>query len=157
MKWVLLVTGKTASKEIATLMQEYIKRISRFAELELIEVPVNHPSSIDQDTAKRKEKKLLENHIQHGDGVYLLDAKGKDHTSEGLAAWMDQARMSGKKRIVLVVGGAYGFDPDWDAICTGKLSLSKLTFTHQMVRLILLEQLYRGFSIIHGLPYHHAS
>jgi 23S rRNA (pseudouridine1915-N3)-methyltransferase len=156
MKIVILVFGKTDESYISEGVLLYQKRLKAFYQIE-IEV-INEPKGYGKwDVKKQKEEefKLFKNKITDSDEVILLDEKGSEYTSEGFSKKVETWMNSGKKRIVFIIAGPYGFSNEMIKIARHRISLSKMTFTHQMVRLIFIEQLYRAVSIIKGLPYHH--
>lgn len=155
MKITLLLIGKTSSAEIKNICTDYAARINRYTKLE--EVIIESPSSkiTDEQKLKEKEGELILKKIPAADFVILLDAQGKELTSEQFAAQLENLFSQSLKNIVFVVGGAYGFSNEVYARANMKLSLSKMTFTHQMVRAVFLEQLYRAFTIIRNEKYHH--
>lgn len=111
---------------------------------------------MDIKVQKETEGDAILKQLSAGDDVVLLDDKGAEHTSESMAVWLEKRMSISSKRIVFIIGGPYGFSDKVYAAASCKLSLSRLTFSHQMVRLIFTEQLYRAFTIIKGLPYHHS-
>ena len=155
MKITLLLIGKTSSTEIKSICADYSARVNRYTKLE--EVIIESPSSkiTDEQKLKGKEGELILKKIAATDFVILLDDKGKEFVSEQFAAQMENLFSQSLKKIVFVIGGAYGFSKDVYARANMKLSLSKMTFTHQMVRAVFLEQLYRAFTIIRNEKNHH--
>ncbi len=137
-------------------INEYKKRICKFIDFEIVDLVIskNKSKSIGPDMVKRNETKAILKYIDKADYIILLDEKGKEFTSEGFARFLNKTFISRKKNIVFISGGAYGFDKEVYQISNEKISLSKLTFTHQMVRLLFVEQLYRALTIINGHPYH---
>lgn len=156
MKFALIVLGKTKEAYLQAGEQEYLKRLQKFGALELLVLPeikrLGH--MLPQQVAEKEGIQIISK-LQPTDFLVLLDERGKQYPSIGLANWLSQVVMETEKRIVFVIGGPYGFSPAVYARAQHQLSLSELTFSHQMVRLIFLEQLYRAFTIIHNLPYHH--
>ncbi|MDD4820410.1 MAG: 23S rRNA (pseudouridine(1915)-N(3))-methyltransferase RlmH [Flavobacteriales bacterium] len=156
MKIKLIAVGKTDSKEIESLYNEYIKRLSRMADFELCIIPdVKNAKSLSEVEQKEREGGLILGQTTPSDTVILLDERGKEYTSEEFALYLQKNMNSGIKRLVFIIGGPYGFSSDVYSRANGKIGLSKMTFSHQMIRLFFIEQLYRGHSIIAGLPYHH--
>ena len=156
MKIVLLTIGKTSEKYLIKGIAQYQKRLKHYTQFEMLEIPnLKNAKNFSNAELMKKEGELMMKQLQNSDHLVLLDDKGKDFTSlkfsQKLQSWM----LSGKKRLVFVVGGAYGFSEDIYARGNEKLSLSKLTFSHQMVRLFLVEQIYRGYTILNNEPYHH--
>ncbi len=151
----LLCIGKTASTEINGLIDYYNIRLPRHWNFELIEIPdVKQAKNLSADLLKKEEAKLFFNHIDPSDITVLLDENGKQFTSREFAGKMDLWMNSSVKKINFLIGGAYGFAPEVHQNASEKLSLSKMTFTHQMIRLFFVEQLYRADQILQGKPYH---
>lgn len=156
MKITLLTVGKTDIRWVREGLEIYISRLKHYIPFSLTEIPeMKNASSLSKDQIKAREGELILKSIKPSDEVILLDEHGKEYTSMEWARNMEK-RMSGSGRdMVFVIGGAYGFSDDVYSRCDGKVSLSKMTFSHQMVRTIFAEQLYRAFTIIRGEPYHH--
>lgn len=153
---VLLVVGKTTSKYIIEGISEYIKRLKRYIPYEICELPdARRAGKISQAEQKDAEGELILRKLNDSDMVILLDERGTQYTSREFASYLERAMGSGRKRLVFIVGGPYGFSEAVYARANGLISLSKMTFNHEMVRLFFTEQIYRGISILHGLPYHH--
>jgi 23S rRNA (pseudouridine1915-N3)-methyltransferase len=156
MKIKLLVIGKTDDKNLLQLISTYQNRLQHYIKFELEVIPdiknVKHLSQIQQ---KEKEGELILQKLQPTDQLILLDEKGKEFRSIEFANWLQKKMNSGIKQLVLVIGGPYGFSETVYKKASGKISLSKMTFSHQMIRLFVVEQLYRGFSILRNEPYHH--
>ncbi len=156
MKIKLLYIGKTDEKSLRELIAKYTKRIDNFVSFELIEInDVKHTKNLTNRQQKDKEGKLVLERLQPSDYVVLLDEKGKGFTSRSFADFLQQKMNSGIKNLVFVIGGPYGFSQDLYQRATMQLALSTMTFSHQLVRVIFLEQLYRGLSILRNHPYHH--
>jgi len=156
MKLVLLMTGKTDQTWIKEGVAEYEKRISRYSRFEMVTLPdVKNPGNRSSDAVKEKEAEKMLSVIKSDDHVVLLDEHGKSYTTVALAAYMRGAMMLPKKRMVFVIGGPWGFHQSVRERADHILSLSDLTFSHQVVRLLFAEQLYRVLSLIAGDPYHH--
>lgn len=156
MKTILICIGKTNERYWQDAMNEYLKRLQRYSPFEIIEMPnLRNTHSITEQQIKHAEGENLLRLLNAEDFVTLLDDKGKQYTSLQFAEWYQQRMMAGTKRLVFVVGGAYGFSRDVYERANGTLSLSRLTFSHQLVRPIFLEQLYRAQTILHNEPYHH--
>lgn len=156
MKITLIVVGKTAVEYLRTGIDDYIGRIGHFVPFSVEVIPdLKNTKNLDFETQKQQEGAMILKQFQAGDYIVLLDDKGLQFTSPAMAQWLDTRMAAGSKRIVFVIGGPYGFSKDVYAAANAKLSLSSMTFSHQMVRLIFLEQLYRAFTILKGLPYHH--
>jgi 23S rRNA (pseudouridine1915-N3)-methyltransferase len=155
MKVVLLTVGATDSSELLTLIRKFEERIARYIPFEIEFISdVKVPAGKDSHYVKAKEAEQLLKRIQPQDLVWLLDENGKTFDSRGLAAHIQKGMNSGPKRLICVIGGAYGFDASLRKKANDSISLSKLTFNHQVVRLMTVEQLYRAFSILKGDPYH---
>lgn len=152
MKVTIIWVGKTVVNEIEALTADYIKRIKRCS-VTIKTIP-NIKKNYPADIQKTEECKEILKHIKNDDFVVLLDDKGKSFTSLEFAAWIDKHQMN-IKSMVFVIGGAYGFSAEMYDRANQKLSLSKMTFSHQIIRAIFAEQLYRAFSIIDNSPYHH--
>ena len=151
----LICIGKTDDKEIVSLMKYYLPRIPKHWNFELMEIPdVKKAKNLTPDQLKKEEAKLFQNQMDSSDLVILLDEKGKQFTSrefsEKIYFWMG----SSVKKIHFLVGGAYGFSEEIYNRAYEKISLSKMTFTHQMIRLFFVEQIYRAATILQGKPYH---
>lgn len=156
MKVCLLVIGKTDAAYLRSGIEEYEKRLSRYLPYEMKILPdVKNARNLEEEVQKEKEGKMLLEEIQRTDWVVLLDDKGRQHSSLEFSNYLAQKMLGGIKRLVFVIGGPYGFSPAVYQRTNEKLSLSKMTFSHQMVRLIFVEQLYRGMTILKGEPYHH--
>lgn len=152
----LLAIGKTDDKNLQALLDEYIKRLTFYVKFDLEVIPdVKNAKNMSIDQQKEKEGDLLLAKIGSGDWVLLLDEKGKKYTSLQFADYLQKRMNSGIKNLIFVIGGPYGFSPEVYARANGKISLSDMTFSHQMVRLFFVEQLYRGYTILRNEPYHH--
>ncbi len=149
-----LAVGKTASAEVAALIEIYLKRVNRYLKCTFTALP-DVREKLPQEELKRREGEILLKHFAASDLVILLDDKGVERTSTEFAAWMEKKMVAGVRRIIFVVGGAYGFSEDVYARANEKMSLSRMTFSHQIVRALFAEQLYRAFAIINKEPYHH--
>lgn len=137
-------------------MEVYLKRLPHYLPFEYHELPdVKNARKLGNDLLKEAEGKAFLAKLDNTDHVILLDEGGKVRTSRELAGFFEKHMLGGTRRLVLVIGGAYGFSPELYKRANGKLSLSPMTFSHQMVRVIALEQLYRAQSILKGEPYHH--
>jgi 23S rRNA (pseudouridine1915-N3)-methyltransferase len=156
MKFALIVLGKTKEAFLQAGEQEYLKRLQKFGAPEQIVLPEikRQGHMLPQQVAEKEGAQLLSK-LLPTDFLVLLDERGKHYKSTELANWLSKTLMESEKRIVFVIGGPYGFSEAVYARAQHQLSLSKLTFSHQMVRMIFLEQLYRAFTIMHNLPYHH--
>lgn len=156
MKVCLYLHGKTTQAATAALEEEYYGRLQRYWPFELKVFPdlKNSAKLSPAEVSKQEGKKLLAE-LQNGDWLVLLDEKGKSLSSRKFAAQMEQWFLQSPKRLIFVIGGPYGFSPDVYARANYKLSLSAMTFSHQIVRALFSEQLYRAATIIKGEPYHH--
>ncbi len=156
MKTVLYVVGKTDKDYLNAGIDEYCRRIARYTSFEMVVIPdVKNAKSLTEDVQRQKEGELINKQLEQSDFVVLLDEKGTERSSVEMAEWMNGVFLQGAKRLVFVVGGPYGFSPEGYARANQKISLSKLTFPHQLVRLLFVEQLYRCHTILKGEPYHH--
>lgn len=156
MKSVLLFLGKTSETYLLEGINEYEKRIKKYLPFEIQTIAsIKNTKNLSKNEQKEKEGELILKKIQSGDCVILLDAKGKLMNSETFAKWLIDKQMKGFKRLLFVVGGAYGFSPKIYKKANVKISLSPMTFSHQIIRLIFMEQYYRAYTIINGEPYHH--
>lgn len=157
MQLCLLVMGPLEDKLLAPLIDTYLARISHYVNIEIEVIPniTSAAARKDIQLLKRLEGDQILRRLKSTDAVTLLDERGKEPTSRALAEMLQQKMLSGCKRWVLVVGGAYGFDTEVYTAVPSRLSLSKLTFTHNMIRLLAVEQLYRAFTILNNQPYHH--
>ena len=151
-----LVVGKSDSAQVAELTRMYAGRISRYIKFTLTELPdIRNSKNMSEDAQKRAEGEMILRQLSGDDYVVLLDDKGAQPTSLEFASWMQKRMNSGVKRVVFIVGGPYGFSKEVYARAAEKLSLSRMTFSHQIIRPIFTEQLYRAFTILRGEPYHH--
>lgn len=151
----LLCIGKTDDKEIQNLIKYYTPKFPKHWNFNLVEIPdVKNIKNLTPDSLKKEEAKLFKNQIEAGDFIVLLDEKGKQYTSREFAQKIDHWMGTSVKRINFLVGGAYGFSDEIYALANEKISLSKMTFTHQMIRLFFVEQIYRSATILQGKPYH---
>ncbi|MBO4827534.1 MAG: 23S rRNA (pseudouridine(1915)-N(3))-methyltransferase RlmH [Prevotella sp.] len=155
MKTELILVGKTADKHFEAGIRDYTERIGRYMPFGITTIPdAKNTKSMSQEQQKEREGEQILRLLQPSDTVVLLDEHGKELRSIELAAWL-QKKQQVARRLVFVIGGPYGFSPAVYARANEQLSLSKLTFSHQMVRLVFTEQLYRACTIIKGEPYHH--
>lgn len=156
MKATLILVGKTINKNFVTLIEEYAQRVTHYIGFDIITIPeLRNTKSLTADQQKTAEGELILKQLQPGDCVVLLDEHGKELRSVEFSTWMERKMQTVPKRLVFIIGGPYGFSPAVYAAAQEKLSLSKMTFSHQMVRLIFVEQLYRAMTIMRGEPYHH--
>ena len=152
----LVTVGKTDVKWVKEGLDLYVSRLRHYVPFSLVEIPqLKNVSALTQEQIKEREGELVLKQLNPGDGVILLDEHGKEYRSVEWADWIRQRLARGGKSLVFVIGGAYGFSQAVYDRAEGKISLSRMTFSHQMVRTIFAEQLYRAFTIIKGEPYHH--
>ncbi len=152
----LIVVGKTDSAEVEALVAMYAKRINRYCKFAVTTIAdVRNTRNMAASRQKQLEGEMILKNIVEGDFLVLMDERGTQYTSLEYAQWLQKRMLSGVKRLVLVIGGPYGFSDDVYSRADGKISLSKMTFSHQIVRAIFAEQLYRAFTILHNEPYHH--
>lgn len=151
----LLCIGKTDDKEIQNLVAYYLGRLPRHWNFVLTEIPdVKNSKNLTPELLKKEEGKLFQNYFENGEPVVLLDEKGKQYSSREFAQKIDSWQNSSTRKINFLIGGAYGFSEEIYQRANEKISLSKMTFTHQMIRLFFVEQLYRADQILQGKPYH---
>ncbi|MCQ2224879.1 MAG: 23S rRNA (pseudouridine(1915)-N(3))-methyltransferase RlmH [Paludibacteraceae bacterium] len=156
MRITLLTVGKTNDLSFKNAISEYQKRLKFYISFDIEEIPaLKNTKNLTEDNQKKKEGELILKSIQTDDEVVLLDDKGNEFTSKQFANYIEKKSASGLKRLVFVVGGPYGFSDEVYQRANDKVSLSRMTFSHQMVRLVFTEQLYRAMTIIKGEPYHH--
>ncbi|QEK50374.1 23S rRNA (pseudouridine(1915)-N(3))-methyltransferase RlmH [Pedobacter aquae] len=156
MKITLLTVGKTEDKYILEGIEKYLKRLKHYIKFEIIEIPeLKKTKSLSEDQQKNKEAEIIFKQLNHTDHVVLLDERGKELSSMHFADFMNKKMIGSVQQLVFIVGGPYGFDASLHQRAQDKLSLSKMTFSHQMVRLFFVEQVYRAFTILKGEPYHH--
>ena len=154
MKIVLLVIGKTNQEYIDDGIKDYCKRLKYYVNFEMIELPNIKSKHKNKEQIKMKEGVRIQKYLNKGDYIILLDEKGNDFTSLNFSVKMQELLLHNTKNIVFVIGGAYGHSDLLYKCAHYKLSLSKMTFSHQLIRLFFLEQLYRSFTIINNHPYH---
>jgi 23S rRNA (pseudouridine1915-N3)-methyltransferase len=155
MKTIFLFTGKIKNSYLSEGVRDYSKRIQNYIPLDMVEIPdLKNTRNLPPEKVKEGEGKLIIQQLSEGDFVVLLDERGRELTSRELADFMQARMLSSLKKVVFVVGGAWGFSNEVYERADFRLSLSKMTFPHQLVRLIFLEQLYRSLSILKGEPYH---
>ncbi len=152
----LLVLGKTDSAPLIQLIEEYQNRIKHYVRFELEIVPdIKNTKNLSEKQQKEKEGEAILSRLHPSDVLILLDEKGKQYSSVAFSQYLQKKMNSGIKQLVLVIGGPYGFSDAVYQKSQGLLGLSKMTFSHQMVRLFVVEQLYRAFTILKNQPYHH--
>lgn len=156
MKTILLVVGRTVEQHYVTAINDYIERTKRYISFDMEVIPeLKNTKSLTEEQQKEKEGELICKFLQSGDVVVLLDENGKEFRSVEFASWMEKKMANVNKRLIFIIGGPYGFSPKVYQTAHEKISMSKMTFSHQMIRLIFTEQLYRAMNILHGGPYHH--
>ncbi|HYK77434.1 MAG TPA: 23S rRNA (pseudouridine(1915)-N(3))-methyltransferase RlmH [Daejeonella sp.] len=156
MKITLLTIGKTEEKYLLEGMEKYLKRLKFYIPVKVLELPeLKNTKNLSQDQQKAKEAELIFKNLSNTDHLILLDEKGQEFSSTRFSAFLNKKMVGSVQHLVFVVGGPYGFDDSVYQRANDKISLSKMTFSHQMVRLFFLEQLYRAYTILKGEPYHH--
>lgn len=156
MKIKLLAIGKTDDKNLQTLIETYQNRLKHYINFELEVIPdIKNVKNLSKAQQKEKEGELILSKLVATDQLVLLDEKGKEFRSVEFSNFLQKKMNSGIKQLVLVIGGPYGFSETVYKKAQGKISFSKMTFSHQMIRLFVVEQLYRGFTILKNEPYHH--
>lgn len=155
MKITFLTVGKTTFPFVKEGCDIFIKRIRHYTTFEYIEIPeLKNTSSLSKEQIKEKEAELILKYVKNTDKVVLLDERGKNFTSIEWSKELEKEIVSGTRSLIFIVGGAYGFSKTIYERANGKLSLSSMTFSHQIIRLFFIEQLYRAFTIMKGEPYH---
>lgn len=156
MNVTMLTVGKTDVKWVGEGLDLYAGRLRHYLPFSIVEIPeLKKASALTEEQIRQKEGELILRHAAPGDTVILLDEHGHGYRSLELASWLEKQLGSGARNLLFVIGGAYGFSPEVYARANGRLSLSRMTFSHQMVRVIFAEQLYRACTILKGEPYHH--
>ncbi|WP_339875751.1 23S rRNA (pseudouridine(1915)-N(3))-methyltransferase RlmH [uncultured Algoriphagus sp.] len=152
----LIAIGKTDNKAIVDLIEEYAKRLNFYIKFDLEIIPdLKNTKSISETVQKQKEGELILKKVISSDDLVLLDERGKSYNSIDFSSYIQKKMNSGLKQLTFVIGGPYGFSEEVYARANGKISISKMTFSHQMIRPFFIEQLYRGFTILRNEPYHH--
>ena len=152
----LLAIGKTDHKDLQALIDIYQNRLRHYINFDFEIIPdIKNVKNLSEAQQKQKEGELILNKLKSTDVLILLDENGKQYDSVAFSQYLQKHMNSGIKQLVFVIGGPYGFSPEVYQKANGKLSLSKMTFSHQMIRLFMIEQLYRGFTILRNEPYHH--
>jgi len=152
----LIAIGKTDNKNLQVLIEEYTKRLSFYIKFDLEIIPdIKNVKNLSEVQQKEKEGELILSKIAPTDNLILLDENGKTFSSVGFSDFLQKKMNAGIKTLVFVIGGPYGFSETVYNKANGKVSLSEMTFSHQMVRLFVIEQIYRGFTILKNEPYHH--
>ena len=152
----LLAIGKTDSSELQELIDVYQKRLQHYINFEIEIIPdLRKTKNLSEEQQKNKEGELILKKLSPTDALILFDEKGKQYTSIEFSQYLQKKMNSGIKQLVFLIGGPYGFSNEVYHKASGKISLSKMTFSHQMVRLFITEQIYRGYTILKNEPYHH--
>ncbi|SIS64397.1 23S rRNA (pseudouridine(1915)-N(3))-methyltransferase RlmH [Belliella pelovolcani] len=152
----LIAVGKTDSRAIQELIDEYVKRLGFYIKFEFEIIPdLKNTKSLSESSQKEKEGELILKKLQNSDELILLDENGKQFSSIDFSDYLQKKMNSGLKQLVFVIGGPYGFSEAIYQRANGKISLSKMTFSHQMVRVFFIEQVYRAYTILRNEPYHH--
>lgn len=152
----LLAIGKTDNKSLQTLIDDYTKRLSFYVKFDLEVIPdIKNVKNLSEAQQKEKEGELILSKLSATDQLILLDENGTTFSSAGFSDYLQKKMNTGIKTLVFVIGGPYGFSEEIYKKAQGKVSLSEMTFSHQMVRLFVIEQIYRGFTILRNEPYHH--
>jgi len=156
MKITFLTVGKTEDAYLKEGIDKYVKRLKHYTKLELVEInELKNTKALTADQQKSKEAELILKKITSLDFVILMDEKGSEYTSTQFAAYINKKEISTSANLIFIIGGPYGFDASVYQRANDKISLSRMTFSHQMVRLFFVEQLYRAYTIMKGEPYHH--
>ncbi len=152
----LITVGKTTTEYIQTGINEYCKRLKRYVPFSIKHIPdIKNARKLTENQQKEEEGKLILSELSPSDYVVLLDERGDMLMSREFSNFLHKGMLGGKKRMVFIIGGPYGFSPDAYARADTKLSFSKMTFSHEMIRLFFTEQVYRAMTILKGEPYHH--
>ena len=152
----LIAIGKTDNKNLQALIEEYTKRLGFYIKFDLDVIPdIKNVKNLSESEQKVKEGQLILSKLTPTDQLILLDENGKEFNSVGFSDFLQKKMNSGIKTLVFVIGGPYGFSEEVYQKTQGKVALSQMTFSHQMVRLFVIEQIYRGFTILNNEPYHH--
>ncbi len=155
MKTLLIQVGKTVNKHFLSVINDYVERVNHYMPFEVVTIPeLKNTKKLTEDQQKQAEGELILKQLQPSDTVILLDEHGREYRSIEFASWLQQKQQI-SRRLIFVIGGPYGFSPSVYQRANEQLSLSKMTFSHQMIRLTFTEQLYRACTIIKGEPYHH--
>lgn len=155
MKTILIQVGKTTNKHFIAGINDYVERINHYMPFEVVTIPeLKNTKNLTEEQQKQAEGELILKQLQSSDTVVLLDEHGSEYRSIEFARWLEQKRNTAR-RLLFVIGGPYGFSKDVYARANEQVSLSKMTFSHQMIRLMAIEQIYRAMTILRGEPYHH--
>ena len=156
MKITFITIGKTEEKYLLEGMEKYLKRLKHYIPFKVIELPeLKNTKNLSEDQQKSKEAELIFKNISNTDHLILLDENGINFSSVQFSGFLNKKMIGSVQTLVFVVGGPYGFSTDIYNRANEKISLSRMTFSHQMVRLFFIEQIYRAFTIMKGEPYHH--
>lgn len=156
MQFTLLVIGRTTDRHVQALIDDYSNRLQHYVPFSLDVIPeLKNTRAMSAEQQKAAEADLIRKQLQPGDHVVLLDEHGTERRSVEFAQWLQKRMATGARRIVFIVGGPYGFDPSIHALANEEISLSQMTFSHQLIRVLFVEQLYRAHTILRGEPYHH--
>ena len=156
MKTILLAVGRTVENYYISAINEYVARTKHYIPFDVEIIPeLKNTKNLTAEQQKEKEADLILKSLQPGDTVVLLDEHGREFRSVDFATWMERKLRTTGKRLVFIIGGPYGFSPRIYQVAQEKISLSKMTFSHQMIRMIFVEQVYRAMTILRGEPYHH--
>jgi len=156
MRITLLCVGKTDDGQLAAIIDKFQQRLKHYIPFSMVSIPdVKNTKHLRSDQQRTKEGIAILKYLSPGDYVVLLDERGKEYRSVDFASYLNKLMVGSMQQVVFVVGGPYGFDEPIYERANSRISLSKMTFSHQMVRLFFVEQLYRAFTILKGEPYHH--
>ena len=156
MKLSLLVIGRTTDHHVQALIDDYATRLQHYTPFSLDVIPeLKNTRAMSADQQKAAEAELIRRQLQPGDHIVLLDEHGAERRSVDFAKWLQKRMAAGARRIVFIVGGPYGFDPSIHTLANEEISLSQMTFSHQLIRVLFVEQLYRAHTILRGESYHH--
>ncbi len=151
-----MVVGRTQDRRFQEIIDEYVARLRHYISFEVVVIPeLRQTKNLSETEQKEKEGTLILNALNEGDYVVLLDEHGQERRSIEFARWMEKRLSASPRRLVFIIGGPYGFSPMVYQTAHEKLSLSLMTLSHQMIRLFIVEQIYRAMTILRGEPYHH--
>lgn len=152
-----MAVGKTRTDYLVRGIDEYVRRLRHYVDFSIVELPdVKTTKSLPESQQKEKEGETILSRVSQSDFLVLLDERGKEYTSGEFASYLEKQMASGRKRLIFLIGGPYGFSKQLYDRADAKISLSRMTFNHEMVRLFFTEQIYRGMTILRGEPYHHS-
>ncbi|WP_156306969.1 23S rRNA (pseudouridine(1915)-N(3))-methyltransferase RlmH [Sphingobacterium endophyticum] len=156
MKITLICIGKTDDQHIVKGIEVYTKRLKHYVNFQIVNIPdIKNSKNLSESQQKEKEAQQLLKNISNQDFIILLDERGKEYSSMEFSAFLEKQMVSSVTHLVFMIGGPYGFDDTVYQRANSKISLSRMTFSHQMVRLFFVEQIYRAYTIMRGEPYHH--